>query len=261
LKVIKTIEGNELLLDDEDYEKASKYKWSTYKTSSGSPTINTTINRRPCLFTSLILRRPKGFMTYFKNGDPYDLRKENIIFLDRRTYCYLIKQPKNKTSKYNGVHLLKGKNSDVWRVDEPDYSGKHQLYTFESEYEAAVVADYLATKNYGKYAKRNFPDIEYDKLIKMCNDIFDRYGNTVTDKKSKSTQGKRKAFSNKTSKYVGVRLMKSRKSAPWVATINKNNKSYHLGLYATEEEAARVYDKKALELYGEDANLNFPIKK
>ena len=35
-------------------------------------------------------------------------------------------------------------------------------------------------------------------------------------------------------------------------------KGKHLGSYATPEEAARVYDKKALELWGERAVLNFP---
>jgi hypothetical protein len=43
------------------------------------------------------------------------------------------------------------------------------------------------------------------------------------------------------------------------ATINFNGKQIFLGNYLTAEEAARTYDKKAFELYGEYAWLNFPI--
>lgn len=42
------------------------------------------------------------------------------------------------------------------------------------------------------------------------------------------------------------------------AHIMYNNKSIHIGLYKTGEEAAKARDRKAIELFGEFAKLNFP---
>lgn len=47
-------------------------------------------------------------------------------------------------------------------------------------------------------------------------------------------------------------------SRPWRAYIVKNNRQHPLGNFATQEEAARAYDDKAKELFGEFARLNFP---
>lgn len=45
------------------------------------------------------------------------------------------------------------------------------------------------------------------------------------------------------------------------ARIRHNGGKISLGSFATMEEAARAYDKKAIELRGEFAALNYPLKK
>jgi hypothetical protein len=57
--------------------------------------------------------------------------------------------------------------------------------------------------------------------------------------------------------YKGVYPTRSKK---FDAKITQNKKTIHLGAYNTAEQAAEIYDKKALELFGEFANLNFPDK-
>jgi hypothetical protein len=42
----------------------------------------------------------------------------------------------------------------------------------------------------------------------------------------------------------------------WRSSINKNYIAYNLGKFDTEIEAAIAYNVKAIELYGEQANLN-----
>ena len=61
---------------------------------------------------------------------------------------------------------------------------------------------------------------------------------------------------NKSSKFKGVCFNKQVKK--WQAYIRFNGKLIHLGRYKSELVAAEAYDKKAVELFGEFANLNFP---
>ena len=58
---------------------------------------------------------------------------------------------------------------------------------------------------------------------------------------------------NKTSQYKGV----SRHKNKWIAQIDCNGKHIHLGSFPNELDAARRYDVKAKELFGEFAYINF----
>lgn len=54
--------------------------------------------------------------------------------------------------------------------------------------------------------------------------------------------------------FRGVHFNK--KSGKWVATAHKQRKVFNLGYFKTPEEAARVYNKKVLELYGSFSKVN-----
>lgn len=60
----------------------------------------------------------------------------------------------------------------------------------------------------------------------------------------------------KASRFKGIRVGGTGKG--WTARIKFQGAITHLGTYATEEKAAKVYDKKAVELFGKFACLNFP---
>jgi len=67
----------------------------------------------------------------------------------------------------------------------------------------------------------------------------------------------------KTSKYKGVsweigQIYKGKQyPGRWRAGIKQDYKTYHLGSFNSEIEAAKAYDRKAIELYKEFANTNF----
>lgn len=92
-----------------------------------------------------------------------------------------------------------------------------------------------------------------------CIDHID--GNGLNNQKSnlrfctlsENQMNKRKRY-NCTSIYKGVYFNKRAKK--WLARIGINGKDIHLGLFASEVDAARAYNAKAIELFCEFANLN-----
>lgn len=112
-------------------------------------------------------------------------------------------------------------------------------------------------------------------LIKLdnCECITFKNKNTLDNRKnnlfgvsrgvSQARQRKRRTNGDweLTSVYKGVSHRKRKNKEFWEARISKNKKTYWLGMFKTEKEAAEAYNKKAKELYGEFAfqnNLNKP---
>ncbi len=61
---------------------------------------------------------------------------------------------------------------------------------------------------------------------------------------------------NASSKFKGVSFHKHMKK--YISHVNTGGKLHHLGYFANEKEAALAYDKKAKEVFGSFACLNFP---
>lgn len=99
-------------------------------------------------------------------------------------------------------------------------------------------------------------------IMDPCKDLIDHIdGNGLNNCRNNlrhcnKSQNGMNAHSRRggTSKYKGVCLHK--KSGRWRSTIVKNQKQYSLGMYDNEEDAARAYNKAALEMFGEFANIN-----
>jgi len=69
-----------------------------------------------------------------------------------------------------------------------------------------------------------------------------------------TNQANTKIRSDNTSGYRGVR----HNAGKWVAQIKIDRQWKYLGRFKTPEEAARAYDAKAVEVFGEFVTLNFP---
>lgn len=64
----------------------------------------------------------------------------------------------------------------------------------------------------------------------------------------------RRKWKNTSSIYKGVCFNKLARK--WQANIQTNGKLIHIGLFVSEVDAARAYNEKAIEFFGEFANLN-----
>lgn len=92
-------------------------------------------------------------------------------------------------------------------------------------------------------------------LIVILSNIF-KYGYDIREKLSRLKQGIKPTNIKTSSRFVGVSWNKEKST--WEARIRYKGKKFHLGCFAVEEDAAKERDRKAFEIYGEQANLNFP---
>lgn len=79
----------------------------------------------------------------------------------------------------------------------------------------------------------------------------------ITDAKGNS-QNARPRKNKTTSKYKGVSSDPNVHTKRWRACMNIGGKIVVLGIYSTEEDAARAWDFAARQRFGEFAKLNFP---
>jgi hypothetical protein len=91
------------------------------------------------------------------------------------------------------------------------------------------------------------------------NGLDNRKANLRVVTRQQNTWNKRKQRGGCGSKYKGVMWFK--RSGKWQVRITHNGKSIFIGYFDDEKAAARAYDARAAELYGDYAVLNFPKPK
>lgn len=108
------------------------------------------------------------------------------------------------------------------------------------------------------------------RLLLPCEDttkvINHKNGNRIDNRRenleivtaTENAHQKKSKLKNCSSQYFGVVLHKP--TNKWMSRLKKDHKEYYLGLYENEIDAAKAYNKKAIELYGQDkANLNILV--
>lgn len=156
----------------------------------------------------------------------------------------------------NGGLYWKKKTSNRSRIELGDHAG----YLRKSGYRDINIngKDYLEHRLVYKWHYGYCPtQLDHINRIKDDNRIENLRGATQSQNFMNQGISANKTVSS-SSKYKGVCWHKRKKK--WSAEIMKNSKHYHIGYFNTEEKAAEAYNKAAIKLFEEFANLNI-IKK
>jgi hypothetical protein len=134
------------LVDDEDYELLSQFRW--YVDKNGYAWAMISMHR--CVM------RPKfGEPIDHIDGDTINNQKNNLRHCSYRQNAHN-RRVQDNTSGFKGVAFMKKRNTSPWQA-HIYYGGKrHSLGYFREAREAAVMYDFWATLTFGEYAKTNF---------------------------------------------------------------------------------------------------------
>lgn len=221
-KTIDLINGGKTIVDSDDYELFSKFRW--FQNSGGyahrqgwTDKVHWTI-----WLHREINKTPPHLFTDHINGNKLDNRKCNLRTCNKSQNGANVGKSdfRNPSSFFKGVAFHKA--TGLWRARVKDKTTYHR-----TDHDAAFSYNKMAVEMFGEFARTNV----------LPDDFVP--GPPITQKKHSIFRG------------VG----KSR-TGNWTASIYMNNTEKHLGTFKTEIEAAEAYNNSAIAAYGEKAKLN-----
>ncbi len=162
---------------------------------------------------------------------------------------YIKSKEINRNKDGNPILVLKyGNTTKECLVSEQDY------------YDLKQYSWYVASDGYVHGTVNCIPVKMHRFIMKpeTKNDKVDHINHDKTDNRRSNLRicdDVLNAHNRSSDGYRGIYLIDSNKYA---ASISKNGITYYLGSYELEIDAVRAYDRKATELYGNNANLNLP---
>ena len=146
-KQIPLTQGKFAIVDADDYEWLSQWKWCARKGTSAWYAIRNGDNR----MHRIIINTPSGMDTDHINGNGLDNRKCNLRMCSRSQHHY---NRKPKKGKYKGVNI--GGYTNKWQARITVKGKRISLGYYKTKKDAALAYDNAAKKCCGNYARTNF---------------------------------------------------------------------------------------------------------
>ena len=157
--------------------------------------------------------------------------------------------------EYQVSNIGRVRNASTGKILKCRYRGKKKNYLAVALYKDGKQTNYSVHR---LVANEFIPNPENKEQVDHIDG--NKENNTFTNLRwatnSENQINNRHPRAHHTSVYKGVSLHKP--SGKWISKITLNNHQIHLGLFSDEVLAAKTYDEKAKELFGEYAVLNFP---
>jgi hypothetical protein len=147
-------------------------------------------------------------------------------------------------------------------VDPADYDKLAKYKWFAMRSRRGLYAVRMVTTKNGRRKKirmhRQILNVPADKFVDHINHngLDNRKDNLRIVTNMQNSWNKRKQRGSYSSQYKGVSWAK--RPGKWHAEIYCRGRKIFIGYFDDEKAAARAYDAKAAELYGDYAALNFP---
>ena len=153
MKRIKLSQGKFALIDDEDFYRVSKHKWSAGKYARDTWYAKTMINGKFVQMHRFILNPSDDQLTDHKNHNGLDNRRRNIRVCETwQNQANRIKRSK-ASSRFKGVHWQTARKVWIAKIKRNGIA-KH-LGNFHDEIEAAIAYNKAAIIIFGDFAYLN----------------------------------------------------------------------------------------------------------
>lgn len=165
MATLRTTTGDLILIDDEDLELASQYRWYSYardvrpRRTKRNRYVSTTVKgdgNTTLYLHRLLMGAKEGEQVDHINGDVLDNRRSNLRIATRSEQGHNRGIPGHNTSGYKGVSFYKRDQRWAAYIHLPNRGPKRFLGYFDTAEEAARAYDEAAKELHGEFARPNF---------------------------------------------------------------------------------------------------------
>lgn len=153
----KRYKNEQILLDDEDYQKVKESAY--WLTNTKSKAVQVTIKRKTMSLANFILDLEPGILIDHIDRNPFNNQKSNFRICDHQQNNFN-KGPYDGR-RYKGVSYYKRDNT--WSAQITKTYKKYHIGYFDTEIEAAKAYDKYAKELHGEFAYLNFPETQTTK--------------------------------------------------------------------------------------------------